>query len=182
MTSLTVADGRRIELVLGDITTEELDAIANAANEALRGGGSVDGAIHRAAGPGMLEELRQRYPDGTPTGTAVATGGHDLPARWVLHAVGPIWRGGGQREEALLESAYRSCLRLADELGARSVGFPAISMGIYGYPAADGARVAVRTVADHLRGETGIELVRFVLFSDETFEHFATALAELEAE
>jgi O-acetyl-ADP-ribose deacetylase len=181
MSGLTIADDRRIELIHGDITTERLDAIANAANEALRGGGGVDGAIHRAAGPGLLEELRQRYPDGTPTGTAVATAGHDLPAEWVLHAVGPIWRGGNQGEEALLEAAYRGCLRLADELGARSVGFPAISMGIYGYPAADGARVAVRTVAEHLRGETGIELVRFVLFSEETFDHFATALNEVAA-
>ena len=177
MTSLAVTDGRRIELVHGDITTERLDAVANAANEALRGGGGVDGAIHRAAGPGMLEELMQRYPDGTPTGSAVATAGHDLPARWVLHAVGPVWQGGDHDEEALLDAAYRSCLRLADELGARSVGFPAISMGIYGYPAEDGARVAVRAVADHLRGETEIELVRFVLFSDETYGHFADAVA-----
>jgi O-acetyl-ADP-ribose deacetylase (regulator of RNase III) len=176
MTSLTVIEGRRIELVHGDITTEDLDAVANAANEALRGGGGVDGAIHRAAGPRMLEELRARYPGGTPTGTAVATAGHDLPARWVLHAVGPVWQGGDHDEEALLDAAYRSCLRLADELGARSVGFPAISMGIYGYPA-DGARVAVTAVADHLRGETQIELVRFVLFSDETYGHFADAVA-----
>jgi len=177
MTSLTVTEGRQIELVHGDITTERLDAIANAANEALRGGGGVDGAIHRAAGPGMLEELRQRYPDGTPTGSAVATAGHDLPARWVLHAVGPVWQGGDNGEEALLDAAYRSCLRLADELGARSVGFPAISMGIYGYPAEDGARVAVGAVADHLLGDTEVELVRFVLFSDETYDHFAKALA-----
>ena len=181
MTSLVVHDGRRIELAHGDITTERLDAVANAANQALRGGGGVDGAIHRAAGPGLLEELRRRYPDGTPTGTAVATDAHDLPARWVLHAVGPIWRGGGQGEETLLAAAYRSCLRLADELGARSVGFPAISMGIYGYPADDGARVAVGAVADHLRGETRIELVRFVLYSDETYGHFANALTELSA-
>jgi O-acetyl-ADP-ribose deacetylase (regulator of RNase III) len=181
MTSLAISDGRRIELVHGDITTEQLDAVANAANEALRGGGGVDGAIHRAAGPGLLEELRQRYPDGTPTGTAVETAGHDLPARWILHAIGPVWRGGGHGEEGLLDGAYRSCLRLADELGARSVGFPAISMGIYGYPTADGARVAVRAVADHLRGETGVELVRFVLFSDETYDHFESALAELGA-
>jgi O-acetyl-ADP-ribose deacetylase len=179
MTSLAIADRRRIELVEGDITTERLDAIANAANEALRGGGGVDGAIHRAAGPGMLEELQRRYPNGTSTGTAVATDGHDLPARWVLHAVGPVWRGGDQGEEALLDGAYRSCMRLADELGAQSVGFPAISMGIYGYPADEGARVAVSAVADHLRGETGIELVRFVLFSDETHGHFADALATL---
>jgi O-acetyl-ADP-ribose deacetylase len=181
MSSLVVTDSRRIELAHGDITTERLDAVANAANEALRGGGGVDGAIHRAAGPGLLEELIRRYPDGTPTGTAVATDGHDLPARWVLHAVGPVWRGGDQGEEALLADAYRSCLRLADELGARSVGFPAISMGIYGYPADEGARVAVRAVAEHLRGETAIELVRFVLFSDETYGHFADALTTLAA-
>jgi O-acetyl-ADP-ribose deacetylase len=181
MSSLQVTDVRRIELVQGDITTEQLDAIANAANAALRGGGGVDGAIHRAAGPAMLEELRRRYPDGTPTGTAVATDAYDLPARWVLHAVGPVWNGGEQDEEALLEGAYRACLRLADELGARGVGFPAISMGIYGYPADEGARVALRAVADHLRGETGVELARFVLFSDETYGHFADALRALDA-
>ena len=181
MSSLVVTDARRIELAHGDITTERLDAVANAANEALRGGGGVDGAIHRAAGPGLLDELISRHPGGTPTGTAVATDGHDLPARWVLHAVGPVWRGGDEGEEALLDAAYGSCLRLADELGAGSVGFPAISMGIYGYPADEGARVAVRAVAEHLRGETGIELVRFVLFSDETYGHFADALATLAA-
>jgi O-acetyl-ADP-ribose deacetylase len=179
MSSLFVTEARRIELAHGDITTERLDAVANAANEALRGGGGVDGAIHRAAGPGLLDELTRRYPDGTPTGTAVATEGHDLPARWILHAIGPVWNGGDQGEEALLEGAYRSCLRLADELGARSVGFPAISMGIYGYPADEGARVAVRVVAEHLRGATGIELVRFVLFSDETYDHFSAAVTEL---
>jgi O-acetyl-ADP-ribose deacetylase len=180
VTRLTIGSGT-IELVQGDITTERLDAIANAANEALRGGGGVDGAVHRAAGQGLLEELRRRYPNGTPTGTAVVTDGHDLPARWILHAVGPVWRGGDHGEEALLSAAYRSCLRLADELGAESVGFPAISMGIYGYPGRDGARVAVGTVADHLRGETSIALVRFVLYSDETHELFAGALAELSA-
>jgi O-acetyl-ADP-ribose deacetylase len=168
-----------IQLVLGDITHERVDAIANAANEALRGGGGVDGAIHRAAGPRLLEELRRRYPDGTPTGTAVATDAHDLPARWVLHAVGPVWRGGDAGEEELLADAYRSCMRLADELGARSVAFPAISMGIYGYPPPDGARVAVRSVADHLRGDTRIEVARFVLFSEETYDLFADALGEI---
>ena len=166
----------RLDLSRGNITTERVDAIANAANEALRGGGGVDGAIHRAAGPRLLEELRTRYPDGTPTGTAVATDGYDLPARWVLHAVGPVWRGGGSREPELLASAYRSCLRLADELGARTIAFPAISMGIYGYPPPAGAAVAVETVAEHLRGETLVELVRFVLFSDETYDLFTDAL------
>lgn len=177
-TYLAVGD-RRLELTRGDITTERVDAIGNAANAALRGGGGVDGAVHRAAGSGLLEELRRRYPDGTPTGTAVATAGHDLPARWVLHAVGPVWRGGGHGEEALLAGAYRSSLALADELGARSVAFPAISMGIYAYPPDEGAAVAVRAVIEHLRGETRVELVRFVLFSDDTFEVFEAALTAL---
>ncbi len=176
--SVVISDGRTLEIARGDITSQTVDAVGNAANSALRGGGGVDGAIHRAAGPGLLAELRRRYPDGTPTGTAVATCGHDLPARWVLHAVGPVWRGGSHDEEALLAGAYRSCLRLADELGARSIAFPAISMGIYGYPGPDGARVAVRTVVEHLRGETSLELARFVLFSAETYDLFADALAE----
>lgn len=180
MSLLDIAGGRRLEISRGDITTEAVDAIANAANQALRGGGGVDGAIHRAAGPRLLEELRDRYPRGTPTGTAVATAGYDLPARWVLHAVGPIWRGGNHGEEGLLAEAYRSCLRLADELGARSVAFPAISMGIYGYPPPEGASVAVQTVADALGGETRVEIARFVLFSDETYDLFADALERVQ--
>ena len=180
MTDSVAIGGRRLETTRGDITIEAVDAIANAANEALRGGGGVDGAIHRAAGPELLRELCERHPEGTPTGTAVATDAYDLPARWVLHAVGPIWRGGGHGEPELLASAYRSCLRLADELGARSIAFPAISMGIYGYPGAEGARVAVDTVAEHLRGQTGVELARFVLFSEETYRLFADALRGIE--
>ena len=180
MTSTAISIGDAVvELVIGDITSETVDAIANAANEALRGGGGVDGAIHRAAGPGLLAELQERYPNGTPTGTAVATGAHDLPARWVLHAVGPVWRGGGQGEAEQLAGAYRSCLRLAVELGARSVAFPAISMGIYGYPPHPAARIALSTVADHLREAGAPALVRFVLFSEETYQRFADALAEL---
>jgi O-acetyl-ADP-ribose deacetylase (regulator of RNase III) len=169
---------RTLELVIGDITTQPVDAIGNAANAALRGGGGVDGAIHRAAGPGMLAELRRTHPNGTPTGTAVATDGHDLPVRWVFHAVGPVWHGGSRDEEGLLTGAYRSCLRLADEHGARSLALPAISMGIYGYPPAEGARVAVRTVAEHLAGETPLDVVRFVL-RDATFAPFSAALAAL---
>ena len=183
MTSDSLRVGQAtLELTLGDITEQAVDAIANAANSALRGGGGVDGAIHRAAGRGLLEELRRRYPDGTPTGTAVATAAHDLPARWVLHAVGPVWRGGGHGEEELLAGAYRSCLGLAGELGAGSIAFPAISMGIYGYPAHPAARIALRTVIDHLEGGDGsFELVRFVLFSEETYERFTDALGELRA-
>ena len=176
MTDSVVIGDRRLEITRGDITREPVDAIANAANEGLRGGGGVDGAIHRAAGPELLRELRERYPDGTPTGTAVATDAYGLPARWVLHAVGPVWRGGGHGERELLAGAYRSCLRLADELEARSVAFPAISMGIYGYPGPEGAAVAVETVANCLTGETQLQLVRFVLFSEETHDLFADAL------
>jgi O-acetyl-ADP-ribose deacetylase (regulator of RNase III) len=168
-----VRGATRIEIVNGDITTETVDAIANAANEALRGGGGVDGAIHRAAGPALLDELRRRYPNGTPTGSAVATDAHWLPARWILHAVGPVWRGGDAGERELLAAAYRSCLRLADELGAASVAFPAISMGIFGYPAADGARVAVRTVRET---PTGLSLVRFVLRGGPVQDAFERAL------
>jgi O-acetyl-ADP-ribose deacetylase (regulator of RNase III) len=181
MTGSVAVVGRRLEISRGDITRESVDAIANAANEALRGGGGVDGAIHRAAGPELLRELRERHPDGTPTGTAVATDAYDLPARWVLHAVGPVWRGGGRGEAELLASAYRSCLRLADELGARSIAFPAISMGIYGYPGPEGARVAVDTVAEHLRGRTRVDVARFVLFSEETYRLFADALRGVES-
>jgi len=174
--SATQIAGRRLEIVRGDITRQQVDAIANAANADLVGGGGVDGAIHRAAGPGLMAELRERYPTGTPTGTAVATSGHDLPAGWVLHAVGPIWRGGDHGEPELLAGAYRSCMRLAEELGARSLAFPAISMGVYGYPGPDGAAVAVASVVEHLSGETAIELVRFVLVSDETHRLFEDAL------
>jgi O-acetyl-ADP-ribose deacetylase (regulator of RNase III) len=176
MTERELPEGRRIEIVSGDITTESVDAIANAANEALRGGGGVDGAIHAAAGSELLAELERRYPNGTPTGTAVATDAYRLPARWVLHAVGPVWRGGAHGESELLASAYRSCLRLADELGAISVAFPAISMGIYGYPASEGAQVAVRTVAET---PARVRLVRFVLRGGPVQHAFEEALAKL---
>ena len=172
--------GTVIELTVGDITRERVDAIANAANTALRGGGGVDGAIHAAAGPELLAELRRRYPDGTPTGTAVATGAHRLPARWILHAVGPIWRGGDHGEAELLAGAYRSCLRLADELGALSLAFPAISLGIYGYPIGEGARLALRTVDEHLTADSPLALVRFVL-REATYPDFAAVLEELAA-
>ncbi|HEY7527333.1 MAG TPA: macro domain-containing protein [Candidatus Limnocylindria bacterium] len=180
MTTLARSVGaRRLELALGDITTEGVDAIGNAANARLRGGGGVDGAIHAAAGPGLLDELRRRYPDGTPTGTTVETSGHRLPARWVIHAVGPVWRGGGHGEAEQLTGAYRASLSLADGLGARSLALPAISMGIYGYPADEAAAIAVRTVADGLAAASVLELVRFVL-RPATWDAFGVALGELE--
>ena len=137
-----------IEVVQGDITTLPVDAIVNAANEGLRGGGGVDGAIHRAAGPGLLDELR-RWP-GCPTGSAVLTGGHRLPARFVIHAVGPVWIGGGGGEPALLRSAYETSFRLAREEGSiRTIAFPAISTGVYGYPREDAAAIAVEVMRAH---------------------------------
>jgi O-acetyl-ADP-ribose deacetylase (regulator of RNase III) len=167
---------RRIELRIGDITTEAVDAIGNAANASLRGGGGVDGAIHAAAGPAMLEELRQRYPNGTPTGTAVATDGHRLPARWVIHAIGPVWQGGKRGEPELLASAYRATMQVAEELGARMLALPAISMGIYGYPNDAGARIAIESVLTSLREASVLEMVRFVL-RPATWDAFAAALA-----
>jgi O-acetyl-ADP-ribose deacetylase (regulator of RNase III) len=178
MTDALERSGRRLELVIGDITVQHVDAIGNAANASLVGGGGVDGAIHRAAGRELMAELRRRYPDGTPTGSAVATAAHDLQATWVLHAVGPRWRGGGHGEAELLASAYRACLALCDELGATSLALPAISLGIYGYPLDEGARIAVRTAAAHLDTDTPLRLVRFELRPD-TYAAFEAALASI---
>ncbi|HYZ00417.1 MAG TPA: O-acetyl-ADP-ribose deacetylase [Candidatus Binatia bacterium] len=154
----------RIEAAQGDITKEHVDAIVNAANTSLLGGGGVDGAIHRAAGPRLLEACRPL--GGCATGDAKATEGFDLPARWVIHAVGPIWHGGGSGEDELLASCYRRSLELADELGARSIAFPAISTGVYHFPPDRAARIAVETI----RGTpTQVELVRLVAFDGQTF-------------
>lgn len=168
-----------IALVQGDITRVAADAIGNAANAALVGGGGVDGAIHAAGGPAIMAELRARHPGGTPTGTAVATGAGRLPGRWVIHAVGPVWRGGGHGEAELLAGAYRASLRLAAELGARTLTLPAISAGVYGYPLDGAADVAVRTVAAELQAGAPLERVTFVLFSDAALRAFERALAAL---
>jgi O-acetyl-ADP-ribose deacetylase (regulator of RNase III) len=164
----------RIELVRGDITRQQVDAIVNAANSSLLGGGGVDGAIHRAGGPDILAECRLL--GGCDTGEAKATTGGRLPARHVIHTVGPVWRGGGHGEDELLAAAHRRSLEVAEELGARSVAFPAISTGIYGFPIERAAPIALRTAAETSERLPGIELVRFVLFSDGDLQVFQQAL------
>ena len=176
-----VIGGRTHALAVGDITTIPADAIVNAANSALAGGGGVDGAIHRAGGPSIMAELRARY-TGCPTGSAVVTGAGNLPARWVIHAVGPRWQGGGRGEAGLLASAYRTAFGLAEELGARAVTFPAISAGIYGYPLDEAARIALETVAECLAGAKAVERVTFVLFSEDTYRLFVRVLRQLSSQ
>ncbi|HEX2089176.1 MAG TPA: O-acetyl-ADP-ribose deacetylase [Actinomycetota bacterium] len=166
----------RIELVLGDITEQDVDAVVNAANSTLLGGGGVDGAIHRKGGQEILEACRriraERFPDGLPTGRAVATTAGRLPARWVIHTVGPVYSTAEDRAE-LLASCHREALKVADELGAKSVAFPAISTGVYGYPVEEAAEVAIRAVRE---ARTSVELIRFVLFDRVVYEAFEKPL------
>jgi len=162
--------GMRVEFEVGDLTEQQVDAIVNAANESLLGGGGVDGAIHRAGGPEILAESRQL--GGCATGDAKPTTAGQLPARWVIHAVGPVWHGGGRREAEQLASAHRRALEVARDLGARTVAFPAISCGIYGYPPELAAPVAVG-VLDEFEGD--FELVRFVFLDEALRDIFAAA-------
>jgi O-acetyl-ADP-ribose deacetylase len=170
-----------LELAQGDITHEETDAIVNAANSSLLGGGGVDGAIHRAAGPSLLAECRkvrdQRGP--LPPGQAVATGGHNLKARHVVHTVGPVWQGGEVNEPQILESCYCNSMSEANRLGCESVSFPSVSTGAFGYPVTQAATIAVRAVADLLHQSKSVKLVRFVLFDQRTFDAYARAAREL---
>ena len=172
-------NGRRITLEEGDITRHVADAIVNAANSTLLGGGGVDGAIHAAGGPSILEECRRI--GGCPTGEARITTAGRLPARYVIHAVGPVWQGGNRGEPEKLASAYRWCLRLADEHALRSIAFPSISTGAYRYPIEQAARLALQTVRDHLQGQTSLERVTFVLFGRQAHDVYAEALAEIAA-
>ena len=168
--------GGDLELVRGDITLQQVDAIVNAANKWLAGGGGVDGAIHERGGPAIMEETRRRYPEGCPTGQAVITGAGDLPSRFVIHAVGPVWKGGASGERALLASAYGHCLDVAVAQECRSIAFPSLSTGAYRYPVNKAARIATSTVIGFLEQRGAPELVRFVLFDDATYEAYADAL------
>ena len=166
--------GAVIEVVQGDITREEVDAIVNAANRSLLGGGGVDGAIHRAGGPVILEACRKL--GGCETGDAKITTGGRLPAKYVIHTVGPVYRGGRGNEPELLARCFRRSLEVAVENGARTVAFPAISCGVYGYPIPEAAGIAMATAGAFLESHEGIELVRFVLFSKDVYDVFAEAL------
>jgi O-acetyl-ADP-ribose deacetylase (regulator of RNase III) len=174
---MQVKVGQVLELVEGDITRQDTEAIVNAANEQLRVGGGVDGAINRAGGPKIQEQARKI--GRCPTGQAVITTGGNLQARYVIHTVGPIYKDGHQGEADLLASAYRESLKSASARGIKSLAFPSLSTGVYGYPISDAARVALKTVKEYLAQHPEIELVRFVLFGKPTFEAYAAALQDI---
>jgi O-acetyl-ADP-ribose deacetylase len=167
----------KITLAQGDITRQKVDAIVNAASNALLGGGGVDGAIHRAAGPELLAECRTL--SGCPTGRAVITRGYRLPAGWVIHTVGPVWQGGGASEDVLLADCYRNSLALAAQHNLRTIAFPAISTGIYGFPLERATGIAVTEVRNFLEQVTSVEEVIFVCFGPEAYEVYRAALAAL---
>jgi O-acetyl-ADP-ribose deacetylase (regulator of RNase III) len=173
----------KLRLIQGDITEQNTDAIVNAANPSLMGGGGVDGAIHRAGGPKILEEckeIRRRiWPEGLPTGEAVITSGGRLKARYVIHTVGPIWRGGRAGEDELLAKAYRNSLKLAVEKGLKSISFPSISTGAYGYPIEKASKVALKTIKEFLESTRGLEEVNIVLFSKFDLRVYEEALKAL---
>lgn len=170
-----------IECLQGDLTREAVDCIVNAANAHLAGGGGVDGAIHRAGGPSIMEELREKY-DGCPTGSAVITGAGRLRTKFVIHAVGPRWKDGRHGEEKLLAGAYQKSLELAKEHGCKTIAFPAISCGVYGYPKAQAAAAAMKTVHEFVKKNPCFEKIRFVLFDTETLKIFQEALTSAKAD
>jgi O-acetyl-ADP-ribose deacetylase (regulator of RNase III) len=166
-----------LEVVQGDITLQDTEAIGNAANSALAGGGGVDGAIHRAGGPSLMAELRAKY-KGCPTGSAVITGGGNLKAKYVIHAVGPRY-SGSPKDAELLSGAYRKSLELCSQHNISSVAFPSISTGVYGYPVEEASRIALNAVANYLEKRQDVKLIRFVLFDSKTYQTYVAALEEL---
>jgi len=181
--SMTVIGNSRLYLLPGDITEQRTDAIVNAANSTLMGGGGVDGAIHRKGGTEILEECRiirkTKWPEGLPTGEAVETTGGKLKAKMVIHTVGPVWNGGNEGEPELLASAYRNCLALAFKMNIRSISFPSISTGAYGYPIEKASRIALATVLDFVKEHNGIDEVHFVLHSQHDLRTYEDALKEV---
>ena len=167
----------RVMVVEGDITKQKVDAIVNAANSTLLGGGGVDGAIHRAAGPRLVEECRTL--GGCPTGEAKITKGYNLPAKWVIHTVGPVWHGGARREDELLASCYRTSLELAVEMGIRTIAFPAISTGVYGFPLERATAIAVSEVRSFLEKNSSLEKVVFVCFGKYAYECYLNAAKDV---
>lgn len=167
----------RIEILQGDITTLKVDAIVNAANTSLLGGGGVDGAIHRAAGPGLLEECKTL--GGCPTGDAKITSGYNLPAKFVIHTVGPVWRGGNNDEDQLLADCYNNSLRIAENIKLNTIAFPNISTGVYGFPKERAAPIAIREVKNFLEKNKDIEKVIFVIFDKENLEIYRKLLKEI---
>ena len=173
-------NGASLELVQGDVTLQEVDAIVNAANQALAGGSGVDGAIHRRGGSRIILETDRLYPQGCPTGSAVVSGAGDLSANYVFHAVGPRWNGGNNAEAELLASAYQQCLSLACEKNCRSIAFPSLSTGAYCFPLSQAATIALTTTISFLRKRAAPELVRFVLFNRQALKEFEQALGNLQ--
>ena len=179
--TVKIINQARLAIIKGDITRQATDAIVNAANSSLMGGGGVDGAIHRAGGPAIIEACRRivARQGQLPTGQAVITSAGQMPAKYVIHTVGPIWHGGGQQEAGLLASAYRESLKIAARDNLSSIAFPSISTGAYGYPVAEASRIALKTAADFLATTTSIKEVVFVLFDERTFAAYADALREI---
>jgi len=170
-------NGKSLELIEGDITLQTTDAIVNAANSGLRGGGGVDGAIHRAGGPEIMEQCRKI--GGCPPGDAVITTGGWLKSRYVIHTVGPIWYGGEKGEPEVLRNAYRNSLFLAEKNGVKSISFPSISTGVYGYPVSLASSIALKTVIEFLKGSSSFELVRFVLFGEDNYKAYERSLTSI---
>jgi O-acetyl-ADP-ribose deacetylase (regulator of RNase III) len=171
----------KVEVITGDITKQEVDVVVNAANSSLMGGGGVDGAIHRAGGPSILEECKKArsstYKDGLPTGEAVETTAGNMPAKWVIHTVGPVWKGGEKNEDELLANCYRNSLDIAIRLGAQTIAFPAVSTGVYGFPKQRAASIAFNTVKEKIDQKDDIT-VYFVFFSDGDMDIFLSNIAE----